>query len=197
MEQEKGQAGHCRVIAVSDKGLKYKEGAGGENKLLQCLPQTENLRMITKVISPTIHKVFIQLTGYFQKDRNNKISARRPGSCYGGNHPIIYYLCCVYKPLRLLGLDCHVCNRIIIIIIMKTCLRKGAGQTKYWRYSQIKNKDVGEGRAAQERGIYIHTHTLMADLCCTAEPTQYYKAVTLQLKNKFKKVDHSQNINFT
>ena len=27
----------------------------------------------------------------------------------------------------------------------------------------------------------------MADLCCTAEPTQYYKAVTLPLNNKLKK----------
>jgi len=33
MEQDNGQAGHCRATAVSDKGLKSKEAAGGENKL--------------------------------------------------------------------------------------------------------------------------------------------------------------------
>jgi len=39
----------------------------------------------------------------------------------------------------------------------------------------------GKGREVQERGdIYI----IMADLCFTVEPTQYYKAITLPLNNK-------------
>ena len=73
---------------------------------------------------------------------------------------------------------------------MKTFLPKGAGQTKYWRYSQIKNKGW-EGGGRLNRGgiyIYIYTHTLTTDLCCTAAPTQYYICVCEIYKRKCQEI---------
>ena len=56
---------------------------------------------------------------------------------------------------------------------------------------------VTKSRTRLSDFTHTHTHTIMADLCCTAEPTQYYKAVTLQLKNKLKKkVDHKPKHKF-
>ena len=54
----------------------------------------------------------------------------------------------------------------------------GKGRNKRHKPSRKKN----EGREAQEEGDIC---IIMADLCCCSAETQHFKAIFLQLKNRF------------